>query len=172
MKLDLVHYNHPVLSTKSVDVSEFDDELKEFCYALLEATEEYDGIAIASNQVGVAKRIIALSPIEPINKAICMINPEILSYSIDEEYVEEGCLSFPGLYLKIKRPVSIVVQYQMLSGKKYQIQATDLLARVLQHEIDHTNGICFYQRLPEGDQVKIEKKLEEIAQRFREKEKY
>ena len=79
---------------------------------------------------------------------------------------EEGCLSFPGIYLKIKRPVSIVVEYQLLSGRKYQMEATGLLARVLQHEIDHLNGITFIRRIDEKTFKKIQHRLDEIAKRF------
>lgn len=168
-KFELIYYNNPILEQVAEDITDFNDELESICEIMQKKNEIYDGIALAGNQVGLLKRIVALEPIDPFNKKICLINPKILSYSNKEVYFEEGCLSFPGLFIKIKRPESILVEYQLISGRKYQIEAKGILARVLQHEIDHLDGITFIKRVDDKTLKKIQKKLEEIDRKYNKK---
>lgn len=165
-KYDLIYYNNPILEQRASEVTEFGKELESICNIMHQKNELYNGIALAGNQIGLLKRIVAIEPLEPFNRKICLINPKILSYSNNEIYFEEGCLSFPGLFLKIKRPESIIIEYQLLSGRKYQMEAKGILARVLQHEIDHLDGITFIKRVNEKTRIKIQKKLEEIDKKF------
>ena len=166
MNLKLIYYNNPLLREKTNDIKKIDDEIINICKKMIEANYKYNGIALAANQVGINYSIVALTPIEPFKKDICLLNPKIIEYSKDESIFEEGCLSFPQLFLKISRPESIIVEYELFSGKKYQIKASGLLSRVLQHEIDHLNGIYFFERLPEEEQKKILRKLDEIDLKY------
>ncbi|MCX8057820.1 MAG: peptide deformylase [Spirochaetes bacterium] len=166
MDLKLIYYNNPLLKQKIEQVKKIDEEIIKICKSMQEANYLYNGIAIAANQLGLNLAIIALTPIEPFNKDICLINPKIIEYSKEETIFEEGCLSFPDLYLKIKRPEYIIVEYELFSGKKYQIKASGLLARVLQHEIDHLNGIFFFERLPLEEQKKLEPILKNINEKY------
>ncbi len=104
------------------------------------------GIGLAAPQVGINARLIVLGGVDhfPLTE---MIEPIILEYSKNSVYMEEGCLSFPGAYAKVSRPASCVVQWQDLSRKLHQRHTTGIEARVIQHEIDHLNGILFIDRL-------------------------
>ncbi len=166
LKYDLVYYNDKRLETEADDITEFNSELKSIAEQMYIANKIYDGIAIAGNQLGIMKKIVALTPIAPFNKNICLINPKIISYSDETTVFEEGCLSFPNLFIKVTRPKKVVVEYQMLSGKKYQIEADGILARVLQHEIDHLYGTTFIKRLDSKTFKKVEKKLAKIDKEF------
>lgn len=166
MELKLVYYNNPILKEKVKKVEKIDEEIINICNSMKEANYKYNGIAIAANQLGINYALVALTTIEPFKKDTCLINPVILEYSKEEVIFEEGCLSFPNLFLKIKRPESIIVEYELFSGKKYQIKASGLLARVLQHEIDHLNGIYFFERLPLEEQKNIQKILKDIDKNY------
>ena len=108
-----------------------------------------NGIGLAAPQVGVNLRVIVMSvsTSPPVQE---MINPVITSYSSEDVEIEEGCLSIPGEYLKIKRPHRIHVKFQDLSGKYKKWNLKGLEARVVQHEIDHLDGILMTDREREG----------------------
>lgn len=102
---------------------------------------QLNGVGLAANQVGLNLRVIAVKGIDS-----CLFNPHIVSSSDELEMMEEGCLSFPGLAVKIKRPKSIRVRYQEASGEVKTNTFVGLTSRIIQHEIDHLDGILFYTR--------------------------
>jgi peptide deformylase len=102
----------------------------------------YGGAGLAANQIGIKARAFTIKA----NPILVCINPRIVDFSQKEEMLEEGCLTFPGLYVKIKRPLSIKVRFQYPNGETVTETYTGLTARVFQHELDHLNGILFTQR--------------------------
>jgi peptide deformylase len=102
------------------------------------------GLGLAAPQVGKSLRVIVVDV--PPNFSGVMVNPEICSFSTIEEVGREGCLSFPGIYLDIKRSSSIFVKYQDLRGQLHQLSTDGLLARCIIHEIDHLNGEVFIDK--------------------------
>ncbi|HRS01378.1 MAG TPA: peptide deformylase [Bacteroidota bacterium] len=143
---------HPILSKPTKFIDEIDDKIIDLADNMLETLHKTgNGIGLAANQVGESRSLIVidLSAAKEYKneKPIIMVNPIIDSFSDDLVEFEEGCLSVPDFYEKILRPEAIQVVYYDLKGKEYNKNIDGLLARVMQHEIDHLNGILFYQRL-------------------------
>ena len=150
----LAIYNcfHPVLNKPTKFIDEIDDKIVALANNMLETLRNTgNGIGLAANQVGESQSLIVIdlsaSKEYKNEKPIIMINPIISDSSEELVEYEEGCLSIPDFYEKILRPSEVQVQYYDLKGKEYNVNADAILARVMQHEIDHLNGILFYQRL-------------------------
>ncbi|MCX7941009.1 MAG: peptide deformylase [Endomicrobia bacterium] len=159
--LKILKYPSKLLKEKSLPVEKFNSDLKHIVKDMFETMYAFNGIGLAANQVGINKRIIVvdLRATEQNHRTsfvpIALVNPEILNYSKKKIVAEEGCLSFPGYYDKVSRAESIEVVFYDITGKKNIIVADGLLARVIQHEIDHINGIRFVQRMSIPRQIKF-----------------
>lgn len=142
-----------ILAKKSKEVEVIDDKIKQLAQDMLDTMYKNDGIGLAACQVGMLKRMIVydISYIDEEGKkeGHVLINPKITSRSKDMVEVEEGCLSFPDVYKNVLRHEKITVEYTDLDGKKKKINAKDMEAIVLQHEIDHLDGIVFLDRYEE-----------------------
>ena len=142
-----------ILAKKSKEVEVIDDKIKQLAQDMLDTMYKSDGIGLAACQVGMLKRMIVydISYIDEEGKkeGHVLINPKITSRSKDMVEVEEGCLSFPDVYKNVLRHEKITVEYTDLDGKKKKINAKDMEAIVLQHEIDHLDGIVFLDRYEE-----------------------
>jgi len=154
--LEIKKYPDPVLKKKAVEIAEISSDIKRLAQDLAETMVKRDGVGLAAQQVGELKRIIAVQTEE---SPIVFINPKIIKKSKETEVMEEGCLSFPNLYLKIKRPREVEIEALSIDGEKKQIKAEGLLVRVLQHEIDHLDGILFIDRIGFFQRLKLKKKL-------------
>lgn len=133
-----------VLRYKSKRVANVDDALRNFCCNLAKIMREKNGIGLSAPQVGLNKRIII---IDKVGEDWVLINPEVLWKSEDLIEFEEGCLSVPGEFDNVKRPESIKIKYRNLKGKPVIEIIDGLMARVVQHEIDHLDGILFVDHL-------------------------
>jgi len=156
--LKVVKYPSDILKQKLLPVENFNSDLKYIVRDMFETMYAHNGIGLAANQVGINKRIVVVDiSLKGEKKVlpIALINPEITYQSKKKQIAEEGCLSFPGFFDKISRSVSIEVEYYDINGKKQKILAEGLLARVLQHEIDHINGITFIERMKINKQIKF-----------------
>jgi len=143
--LTIIKYPHPLLRKKSEEVKEITPEIEQFSQEMKQVMIKNQGVGLAAPQVGVLKRIMVA---QTKNGLEVLINPVILKKSKKKEIMEEGCLSFPKLFLKIKRPREVEVEFLNLRGKKKKIKASSWEARIFQHEIDHLNGILFIDRIP------------------------
>jgi peptide deformylase len=103
------------------------------------------GIGLAANQVGITKRVFAMGSynIEGFPKPFALFNPKITKVSEEQALMKEGCLSYPDLWLSVKRPSVIEVEYQDSLGNIHEAAMSGLIARCFQHELDHLNGVCF-----------------------------
>ena len=145
-------YGDPVLRKKAKPVKEITPEIRSLITDMIDTLEEYGGVGLSANQVGSLNQVIVVKKeyLEMGDGHQVLLNPNITyfsGYQIDEE----GCLSFPGLYLEIKRPRYIEVEameYQDGRMHPVKIKARDYYARVLLHEIDHLHGILFIDRIP------------------------
>ena len=106
----------------------------------------YNGVGLSANQIGIEERAFIMMIDLETQETITCFNPKILKESKDEVVMEEGCLSYPDVQLKITRPNSVVVKYEDESKKSHKVKFYDLKARVFQHEYDHMEGIDFNQR--------------------------
>ena len=148
--LQLRYYGDPVLRKRAEPVAEITDADRQFAaQMLMTLVATGNGIGLAATQVGVLKRLIIVNIGEEDDEEyepLVLFNPEILS-SDGEIVAEEGCLSIPDVTADVKRPENIVVEGLDARGESVHIETDGLLARVLQHEIDHLNGILFIDRI-------------------------
>ncbi len=146
--LKVVHYPEPVLLKVGKPVTEFDDELKKFVADMFETMYDAKGVGLAAPQVAVSQRLFVMdcSNGEDAEAKIAFINPEIVSVE-GEQYGDEGCLSFPGLYQKVERSLRTVVKAQDVNGEYFELGVEDLEARCVLHETDHCDGIVFLDRM-------------------------
>lgn len=143
MALEIRTFGDPVLRSAATPVEGFDDSLSNLAAEMLVSMREHEGVGLAATQVGRLKRIF-VAGLEDEEYAI--VNPVVESRSEETETDTEGCLSLPGVQVEVERPVSVTVSGQDTSGNPVRVQATELLARVIQHEIDHLDGITILER--------------------------
>jgi len=144
--LNILTDPNPILRKEStpLDAEKLkESELQEFCRDLILTMKEKDGVGLAAPQVGKNIRIIVVTV---DNKPVCLINPQITKRSWARAQDEEGCLSVPGKYGQVERNKKVNCSYLTPGGKKKQIRAQDLSARIIQHEIDHLDGILFIDK--------------------------
>jgi peptide deformylase len=148
MILTIVKYPDPVLQQMGEPVTEFNDELRQFVADMFETMYASQGIGLAAQQVGVARRItvIDLSMGKDPEDKIVLINPEIILRE-GRQYEEEGCLSFPEIREKVVRASKVRVRAQDENGEWFEMDGDELLARAFQHEIDHLDGVLFIFRM-------------------------
>jgi peptide deformylase len=134
----------PVLRRETEPVSIFDDSLNQFVMNMIDTMHIKDGIGLAAPQVGHSKKILVvdISPIDEDETPKAFINPKILD-KWGESILEEGCLSIPDVREEVVRPEGILIEYQNPDGEKLIAKFEGWMARVLQHEIDHLNGVLF-----------------------------
>ncbi len=156
-------YGSAVLRSESEPVEEFGEELSEFLLRMVETMLVEDGVGLAAPQVGVSRSIAVINP-EPENERtpIKMINPKIVAFSDETEVSEEGCLSVPGIRGNVTRPSAVEVAYLDEKGLERKLRADGLLARIVQHEIDHLHGVLFIDRLSIAKKMLIKSKLRSL----------
>ncbi len=164
MVLKIIKYPNPILKKKSEEVKEITPGIKELVLNIMAIMEEKKGIGLAAPQVGELKRIIIVQTtgsekFTTGKGAEAFINPKILKKSKETEVMEEGCLSFPELFLEIKRAKTIEIEATNLEGTKIQFKADGIGARAFQHEIDHLDGILFIDKVGFWQKLKIKKTL-------------
>jgi peptide deformylase len=148
MLREIVKYPDPVLERPGEPVTEFDDELSKLVEDMFESMYAAKGIGLAAPQIGLSKRltVIDLSFKERPEDKIVLVNPGII-FREGKQYEEEGCLSLPEIREKVSRAAKVRVRAQNLKGEWFEIEGKELLARALQHEIDHLDGILFFRRV-------------------------
>lgn len=169
--LKVVEWPAKVLETKSTDVTEFDDEFLKFVADMHETMDEAGGIGLASNQVGIAKRVLTIlipfeerrgEPLEAHqfwhDKRYTFVNP-VITKKQGRFKGQEGCLSFPEIYESVERSAEIWVSAQDEYGKPFEIHANGLFSVCLQHEIDHIDGIVFTKRMSTLKSSLVKKKI-------------
>lgn len=124
-------------------------QAKELENSMINFMVERKGIGLAANQIGITKRVFTMGSnnIEGFPFPFAAFNPKIISASHEEDLTEEGCLSYPDLWLKVKRPTNIVVEYQDCDSNTHTVEMSGLIARCFQHELDHLNGVCFVDKV-------------------------
>jgi peptide deformylase len=141
-----------VLRQPAKRVNKVDDELRQTAKEMLQTMYSSDGIGLAAPQVGIHKQLIVVDcePENPAAPPLILINPEIKKFGNSSGKDQEGCLSVPGVYMDVVRPETIEVSYKDENGKPQNLQADGMLARVIQHEIDHLNGVMFVDRITDS----------------------
>lgn len=153
--MEIRKFNDPVLRKRAKKIWRISDEIRRMALDLAETMKEKDGVGLAAPQIGISKRMIAVESNFKTRESLVLINPKIIRKSRRKSSYTEGCLSFPDIFLEIKRSEKVTVSGKNLEGKKIEIEASGLLARALQHEIDHLNGILFFHRLGLIERIKF-----------------
>ena len=144
------------LRTPANRIVKVDDAIRKLAKDMLITMYSSKGIGLAAPQVGIQKRllVIDLNFEDPNSPPMVFINPEIISSSASLDTYEEGCLSIPGVYLNVLRPSSIKLSYRDEMGRPKKMNADGLMARCIQHEIDHLNGVCFVDKVTDEEELK------------------
>lgn len=161
-KLEILHHPDPRLRNKAEPVEEVTDEIRTLVDDMFETMYEAPGIGLAATQVNVHKQIIVIDISEKKDQPLVLINPMILRAEGDEES-EEGCLSVPGYYDKVRRAETIEVRALDRDGKPFEMTVDGLLAVCIQHEMDHLDGKLFVDYLSRLKQNRVKKKLQKHA---------
>jgi len=150
MALELRYYNDPILRRKTARVETVDEATRTLVLEMFEVMRASKGVGLAANQVGVPLQVLTLDLSiggKPRGEMFGIINPRVVrqSGSLTDE---EGCLSFPGLRLMIRRPMEVRMEGLDINGNPVAVEASGILARAIMHETDHLQGIQFFRRLP------------------------
>jgi peptide deformylase len=146
--LEILKYPHPLLKKRCMKVEEVNDEIKSLIQNMAETMYEANGVGLAACQVGVPLKVIVLdvSPIDSQQGLFAIINPEIISDEGEVDH-EEGCLSVPDFFDKVKRKEKVCVRGLSPEGKEIEVKGEGILGFALQHEIDHLNGVLILDKM-------------------------
>jgi len=147
--LTIATLGNQVLRQPARRISKVDESVRELARDMLRSMYAASGIGLAAPQVGVHKQLLVID-LDPENAAtppMVLINPEITSFGAGIDTYEEGCLSIPGVYLDVVRPSVVEVSFRDEIGRPQKLRADSLLARCIQHELDHLNGVLFVDRV-------------------------
>lgn len=159
--LTILEFPDERLRKKAVAVKTVDEKVKQLVADMLETMYEAKGVGLAANQVNVQQRVIVMDVSEEKNAPICLINPEIIEKDGVKES-EEGCLSVPSFFEKVKRAEHIRVKALDIDGQPFELEARELLAVCVQHEMDHLDGKLFVDYLSPLKRQRIKTKLEKL----------
>ena len=183
MRLSILQYGDPILRTKGKPIDKIDAHIRELAQNMVETMHAANGVGLAAQQIGEALQLTVLDvsevedrpstmtlngeSIDPkIAMPLVLINPQI-DLGAETEKGTEGCLSFPEITGEIERAKSITVRAQNLDGEPIEIETTGFLARAVQHEVDHLNGILFIDRVSTAAKISLSSKLKRLQKETR-----
>ena len=167
-------YGDPVLKMEAAKVENIDDAISKLADSMIKTMRGADGVGLAAPQIGKSIRLIVLEvPYESENMQpsspgelqllpqmpLALVNPVVTPTTAVTTTAEEGCLSVPKIYAKVTRPESLLLEAELLTGRKIRVECGGFLARALQHELDHLNGILFVERVDEEEAERISESL-------------
>lgn len=166
MSLKVLKYPAPELKKKTVPVGKIAEETFQLVEDMIRTMFEEDGVGLAANQIGREARVFVMNtaPSEDEPQPVAFINPVLLDQE-GEVVDEEGCLSFPELYLQIARPQKVRVYAKSLYNEGFVLDLAGILARAAMHEMDHLDGTLFIERAAQAEKEKVDKYLEELKRK-------
>jgi peptide deformylase len=167
LDLSIVYYGDPRLTRPTRRVAAVTPDVVEKARAMFRVMYREGGIGLAAPQAGLTERLFVmnLAGEEGAGEERVILNPELLAMGADVEEATEGCLSFPGITGRVARPATVRFRYMDLDGAVHEVDATGLLARCVQHETDHLDGILMIERFTPTDRLGLKRKLKELAER-------
>ena len=187
MILRITEFGEPILKETGEKIEVFDAELRQLSEHMIDTMRDAEGIGLAAQQIGKALQICVVdvnfegrladyayeldgkTPPLDLIMPMTLINPELTLLPGETEDYEEGCLSFPEVRGNVNRPVNVEVTFQDLDGNAHTLRAGGILARVIQHEVDHLNGVLFTERMTRNLVNRLEKKLKRLKRNTRDK---
>nr|CBI78592.1 polypeptide deformylase [Bartonella sp. AR 15-3] len=163
----LVILPDPILREVSKPVEHIDPIIQKLADDMLETMYNAQGVGLAAVQVGIPLRmlVVDISPKDAPKNSLVVINPEILWISDERSVYREGCLSIPEYFAEVERPKCLRISYKNREGKQEEIEANDLLATCLQHEIDHLNGYLFIDHISKTKRDMVIRKFKKRAKK-------
>jgi len=163
--MDVLHYPSPVLKTPAQAVSD-PKEIADSLEAMAKTMHEHKGVGLAATQVGIGKRFFILNVENKPGQDVVLVNPELVEGK-GEAAAIEGCLSLPGLEMKVKRYAWVKIRAQTLDGKTVELEGGGLFARAVQHELDHLDGKLIIDRTSPVTRIALRSRLKEMERKFR-----
>ena len=163
-RLSILKYPDPRLHTKASPVLSVDDSIRQLVTDMADTMYAAPGIGLAATQVDVHKRVIVIDVSEDRNRLLTLINPEIIARE-GTQICEEGCLSVPGIYEDVERSERVMVRALDRTGQSFELEAEELLAVCIQHEMDHLEGKVFVEYLSRLKQSRIKSKMQKLQMR-------
>ncbi|MBW3599807.1 MAG: peptide deformylase [Planctomycetes bacterium] len=166
--MKIVNYPHPTLRHKSKPLRRVDAELRETVRQMFALMYEHRGVGLAANQVDLPVRLFVVNlEAEPgKGEEMVFLNP-VINRPKGQVEMEEGCLSLPGLYARVRRPERVHLTAFNLAGEQFEAELEGMFARVAQHELDHLDGVVFTDRLSEAGKLEVRPGLEDFEDEFR-----
>jgi peptide deformylase len=162
--LDVRVFGDPVLRQRAFEVEDFDGALARLAGDLFDTMRDQEGVGLAANQVGVLRRVftyeLEAAPDRPGGSG-AIVNPVLLGSSAERQDGDEGCLSFPGLFYPLARPLTVQVRHQDLDGAAHEVELDGYLARIWLHEMDHLDGVLFIDHLAKHDRAEALRRMRE-----------
>lgn len=164
MLLTVVEHPDPRLTARCLDVNVFDSALSQLVDSMIDVMYTKSGVGLAAPQVGVLQRFVLIDPSggDEANQLVALINPSVTWRSVENETEAEGCLSMPGTVLQVPRSVAVDVEYHDVKGQKQVMRCTGFKARIVQHEVDHLDGIMMFDRASSLARMLAKKSLGKI----------
>lgn len=147
MILKIVKAPNPILETKTAPVKEITPEILKLVRDMIDTCRKAQGIGLAAPQIGKSIRLCIINLEHLGLPPFALVNPKIVKKSWRKIEMEEGCLSIPGLFGLVKRPIKVTVEAMNIEGNKTKFEADGILARVIQHELDHLDGVLFTSKM-------------------------
>ena len=161
----LLEPNNPALRARMKSVSK-DCNREKVKQDLIDSMEHYQGVGLSANQIGIMERVFIMYENVDIRKILTCFNPKILETSKEQILMDEGCLTYPGIWLKVKRPIAVLFEYEDEKGEKHQKELQGLPSRIFQHEYDHMEGTDFTQKVSRLKIDRAMKKLNKTVKRL------
>ncbi|XP_068643157.1 peptide deformylase 1B, chloroplastic/mitochondrial [Aristolochia californica] len=166
--LRIVEYPDPILRAKNKRLATFDENLKKLVDEMFDIMYKTDGIGLSAPQVGVNVQLLVFNPAgeRGVGEELVLVNPKVYKFSQKTVLFDEGCLSFPGIYADVERPVSLKVDARDVTGARFTMSLSGLPARVFQHEFDHLQGILFFDRMTDEVLDSIRPELQALEKKY------
>ena len=167
LEFEVTLYPDPVLRKPAAPVEAFDDDLKDTIQAMFVRMRESKGVGLAAPQVGLKIRILVVNHTGEDGDDLALVNPEIQKLWGPRDVMEEGCLSFPGIYGEVTRPEKVKLTAQTPEGEAFEEVYDGFLSRVIQHEMDHLEGVLLVDRMSPADKLKNKVAFENMVHDYK-----
>jgi peptide deformylase len=164
-QLAIIHYPDPRLRKAAAPITRFDEDLARLAERMFDLMRQDEGVGLAAPQVGLSLRLFVANATGKPEDALVCVNPELHDLSGSAE-AEEGCLSIPGVRVKVRRAARCRLRASDAAGRWFERDVDGLLARVCQHELDHLNGVLILDRMGPGDRLATRKALRALEEDF------
>ena len=172
LKFQVVLYPEPVLRKRAKELPEVDDAVRETVASMFQTMYGDNGVGLAAPQVGLRQRILVINPTgdpEKPEEELALVNPTLTDRSGPLISMEEGCLSFPGIYASVDRPDRCTVQAHLPDGSEIEREFEGFVSRVIQHEYDHLEGVLLVDRMSPAEKVRNKALLEDLIEDYKDR---